>query len=254
METIKTYEDIIKTNYIPQDKFDSLLKRTDVIIKEHNLQKENIDITDTPISPFLLLEDNQEIIMSDEVTKEYHNYIKLINDPSTAFEYSLLLLGRLKEYDGNRFYVLDKIIDCAKKQDKSSRMTNYDLSKLEQEMKKAMAEGYNFISFCHTHPKIDEPEIKTTIASYLTEEEKEKYQVRNPGLNLSLQDLINYDSLYQYIKNPNIKTAETVMMYNGDVAIVTKENNELKVYSNIYESREFNNVSVITRRQSQLKK
>lgn len=38
-----------------------------------------------------------------------------------------------------------------------------------------------------------------------------------------MQDFISYESLCQYfIKNPNIKTAQTVIMYNGEMAMLSK--------------------------------
>lgn len=48
------------------------------------------------------------------------------------------------------------------------------------------------------------------------------------GLNLSLQDFVSYESLYQYFtNNPNVKTAQTVVMYNEEMAMISKENSSL---------------------------
>lgn len=67
-----------------------------------------------------------------------------------------------------------------------------------------------------------------TVASSLSDEVKSSEYIRDAGLNLSLQDFVSYESLYQYFaNNPNIKTAQTVIMYNGEMAMVSKTGDSL---------------------------
>jgi len=57
----------------------------------------------------------------------------------------------------------------------------------------------------------------------LSDEVREEEYIREAGLNLSLQDFISYEGLYQFfIKKPNIKTAQTVIMYNGEMVMLSK--------------------------------
>ncbi len=68
----------------------------------------------------------------------------------------------------------------------------------------------------------------TTIASHFPDEVKTSEYIRDAGLNLSLQDFVSYESLYQYFtNNPNVKTAQTVVMYNEEMAMISKENSSL---------------------------
>lgn len=58
--------------------------------------------------------------------------------------------------------------------------------------------GYDYISMGHTHPNIPKEERTTTIANYLSDEVRDSEYIREAGLNLSLQDFVSYESLYQY--------------------------------------------------------
>lgn len=47
-------------------------------------------------------------------------------------------------------------------------------------------------------------------------------------MNLSLQDFVSYESLYEYFKNnPNIRTCKTVIMYSGEMVMLGKKNDKL---------------------------
>lgn len=62
----------------------------------------------------------------------------------------------------------------------------------------------------------------------MTDEEKNAEYIRDAGLNLSLQDFVSYESLYDYFKNnPNIRTGQTVIMYNGEMVMLGKQQNKL---------------------------
>ncbi len=250
METIEEIKSLV---YKTSEVFPKVLERTEQVIQEHHLDQDHIDITDTPISPFLFKEDPIEVIFSEEVTEAYLEYLRKINDPVTAFEYSLLLFGHLRELDDQRFYVVEKLLDCSEKEKQNSRTTSYDVEKVQREIDRALEDKYTFISFCHTHPRIPESECTTTVASYLSTEERAHFGVRNPGLNLSLQDLIQYENLYRYSKGRAMLPFETVLMYNGDIAMFYRDDDGYHVCQNVFESKEFKNVSIIES-QDQIKK
>ena len=233
MQDIKIREDLKKSNIltIPVD--------------------EGMDITETPISPFNIKDDQIEIFLSEEVTKEYNKLVKMINEPSTALEYPIVLLGKHKEADGIRFYFVDKLYYCYNQDQKlSSRVVYYDQSKLNEIINYANQNGYNFVSLAHTHPNISQEEKANTIAGNLSDEIKEQFKIREAGLNLSFQDLIQYESLYEYYKdNPNIRTFETIIMYNGEIAMFGKHNEKYKKIVNIYDGLTFENIKTATNKQ-----
>ena len=171
-----------------------------------------------------LEDDYTPMLFLPEVTDAYKKLVAMINVPATAKEYSFILLGKSGILQGEKCYLIDQMIDCnAKDSDLSNRVTRMDDQKLNQTISFALQHGYDFISIGHTHPAIPEKEKLITIANFLSAEMKEKEYIREPGLNLSLQDFISYESLYQYFeKNPNIKTAQTVIMFNGEMAMISK--------------------------------
>lgn len=231
MTQIKSIEDIRKTELFGTSNFESIINQSLQVLNNNPelVSKRNMDIGDVPISPMTIEDDYTPIIFSSEVVESYKRLVKLINIPETAKEYSFVMLGKLGNFAGYKCYVVDKLIDCNSEDvDLSSRITKMDEDKLNKTIQFALQNGYNFISLGHTHPNIPEEERLSTIATYLSDEVKNSEYIRNAGLNLSLQDFVSYESLYQYfVNNPNVRTAQTVIMYNGEMAMISKENSSL---------------------------
>lgn len=229
---IKTIDDVEKSKLFSDDRFAIIMYKAQEILKEHNKEfaNRNMDIGDTPISPVSLDEEDTPIILSDNVDEAYNKLVKTINNPETALEYSFVLLGKSAKLANEKCYIIDQIIDCSLHDEKlSSRQTRMDNDKLNEIIKNAKKSRYNFISIGHTHPNIPEEERKSTIANFLTLEEKKEEYIRDAGLNLSLQDFVSYESIYKYFKenNPNMRTCQTVIMYNGEIVMFGKNNNKL---------------------------
>lgn len=232
MIDIKSLADIKQCNLLGDNNLDNIINESLQVLKQNPelTATRNMDITDTPISPMALADDYTPVLFSKEVMVGYSKLLKLINNPETACEYSFILLGKKGKLAGEDCYVIDKIIDC-NLQDSvlSNRITKIDENKLNETIRYAFQNGYNFISLGHTHPCIPQEESKMTIANYLTDEVKEKEYIREAGLNLSLQDFISYESLYQYLINyPHIITGQTVIMFNGEIAMISKHAFSLK--------------------------
>lgn len=235
MTEIKSLEDVKQSGLFSDHNFDNIINETLQVLNQNSelLSTRNMDITDCPISPMAIADDYTPILFSKEVMDEYYKIVKMINNPETAYEYSFVLLGKKGKIAGEDCYVIDKIIDCNSKDSMlCNRITKIDEEKLNASIRYALQNGYNFISLGHTHPRISQEESEMTIANYLTAEVKEKEYIRASGLNLSLQDFISYESLYQYLLNyPTITTGQTVIMFNGEIAMINKNASSLKRFT-----------------------
>lgn len=231
MREIRTLTDVQQSELFGTSNFDIIINNSMQVLSNHPelVSLKGMDIGDTPISPMSLEDDYTPILFSPEVMSSYKRLVELINIPETAKEYSFVLLGKLGTLGGQRCYLIDQMIDCnSQESDLSSRVTKIDEQKLNQTVQFALQNGYSFISLGHTHPNIPEEERTTTIANYLSDEVREGEFIREAGLNLSLQDFVSYENLYQYfVKNPNIKTAQTVIMFNGEMAMISKMGSSL---------------------------
>ena len=231
MTEIKSIKDIEQVRLFGGSNFNNIISQSLQVLNDIPalVSERNMDIGDTPISPMMIEDDYTPIFFSPEVIEEYKRLVEIINVPETSKEYSFVLLGKLGSFGGEKCYIVEKLIDCSKEDsDLSNRMTKTDENKLNETIRFALQNGYNFISLGHTHPNIPEEERLTTIASYLPEEVKNSEYIRDAGLNLSLQDFISYESLYQFFaNNRNIRTCLSVIMYNGEIAMVSKENSSL---------------------------
>lgn len=231
MNEIKTLSDIKESGIFGASNFDNIINASLQVLSERPelISERSMDISDTPISPMSLDDDYTPVLFSHEVVSNYKKLVEIINAPETAKEYSFVLLGKSGTFNGEKCYLVDQIIDCTlQESDLSSRVTQMDQEKLNQAVQTALRSGYDFISIGHTHPNIPQEERTTTIANYLSDEVRCGEYIREAGLNLSLQDFVSYESLYQYFaKNPNIRTAQTVIMFNGEMAMVSKTGTSL---------------------------
>jgi len=231
MENIKTLEDVKKSNLFGTSNFDNIINNSlEVINNNPELSsKRNMDIGDTPISPMALDDDDTLMIFSKEVMDYYKKLVDMINIEETAKEYSFVLLGKSGTFADMKCFLIDQMINCdTDETELYNRQTSMDQEKLNDAVKFGLQNGYDFFSIGHTHPNIPEEEKKETVANYLSDEAKKEAYIREPGLNLSLQDFISYEGLYDYFKdNPNIKTAQTVIMFNGEMAMISKTGSKL---------------------------
>lgn len=143
------------------------------------------------------------------------------------------MLGKPVTFAGEKCYYVDRIVDCNSSIDNlSSRETKMDEKKLNDAVNFGRTNGYDFYSLSHTHPTVSDIDKQTTLASYLPDEVKENEYIREAGLNLSLQDFVSYEALYQYFQsNPNIRTCQTVIMFNGEMVMFSKQSDELKRFA-----------------------
>ncbi len=236
MEEIKTLEDLKKSQIFKYDRYSKILDETQKILNKNSASFSDKDITDAPISPMLLDDCTQNVILSSEVISEYKKILPIINNPDTALEYGYLLVGRKIKTDSlDTAILIEYIFDISKRDNINNRSVEYDNEKLNKIVSSLSEVGCDFMCICHTHPLISKTENKTTIANYLDDETKNSECIRDAGLNLSLQDILGYISLYNQAKKyyPNVEFASTVIMYNGELAMFGIDSGNLVRYVNI---------------------
>ena len=209
--------------------FDPVIGETIDIINRENIMVngELLDASYTPLSPTLFPSNNDPVLVSVDVQEKIQEIITKINNPETALEYSFLIIGKTINSDGNLLYVISDIVDCTDYDNIQERKTSIDSAKLNRAFSEALNNGCSFISIAHTHPIVSQEVEETSIYHYLSDEMRKSQNLKPVGLNLSLQDLIQFESFHSQVAsiNPSISTFQTVIMYDGEIAMLTTDNN-----------------------------
>lgn len=233
MKTIQEY----RSSSIYNENLEDIVTTSNDIINE-KLNGTNIDITDTPIPVTIFNSNGDDVYFSITSSKKYKDLVSKISSlGATSKEYSFLLIGKSINSDDGTYYIIDHLLDVSGN-NLSNRLTSVDTNKLQKYIEWAVKNNYDLISFGHTHPLTSEEERKTTIANYMDSSFKEYNDIREPGLNVSLQDLVSYDSLYEQISRiyPNKfkHVLDTIIMFNGEICMIEKDSGFYKRLTNIY--------------------
>jgi len=195
--------------------------------KEYNLTNFE-DICGIPIAPELIPDKfDSEIMLSSEVTDKYNRLVEAINHSESAKEYPFLLLGEIIPGTTDSVVFYDLIPCCRDDYKPESTSVNYDSAILLDS-----ANLYNVIAIGHTHPLLDESETCDVFTSKIKESDKEKFNIKQAGLNVSTQDI--YQSFFVQEQLKNNKILECVIMYNGDLILIDMDGDELSKYPSIY--------------------
>lgn len=260
MKTIQEYRD----SNICNERLEAVITNSNDIINDKFIGS-NIDITDTPIPVTMFDNDSNDVYFSVSSSKEYNDLVSKINSlGESSKEYSFLLIGKSINSDDGTYYIIDYLLDISGS-NLSNRLTSVDINKLQKYIEWAISNNYNLISIGHTHPLISDDEKKTTIARYMDFEFKEYNDIREPGLNLSLQDLISYDSLREQINNIYSNKfkhiLDTIIMFNGEICMIEKDSNFYKRFTNMYVTRinkdneiDYDKVEVLEKKENVVKK
>lgn len=174
-------------------------------------------VSDIPISPFIIQDNGEEIIISEEIYTCYQEFIKRINDPKTAEEIPFVLVGNRKKNNGKSYIVLEKI-EYSISDDLSDLCVKLDAEKIERLIKDSQ---YSVIAIGHTHGNVDDSKKRQVLASQLSQNLIDKYQIRDVGLNLSIADIDSHQIVVDYAERyGNKEILQTVIMYNGDMVIL----------------------------------
>ena len=82
-----------------------------------------------------------------------------------------------------------------------------------------LSKKYSVISIGHTHGNLSEAKKANVLANLLPEDIREKYKIRESGLNISIADIWQHYA-YQEIASQldsEVQVNQTIIMFNGDI-------------------------------------
>lgn len=193
-------------------------------------------IEELPVPLEAIENDQNELYMSEEVIQTLKEYYSKITNPETAFEYPILLSGNFSERNLNLTNI--KIL---KEDDLNNEILKNDSYSAKQfeEITNAEERGNNLLISTHTHPTPSKTVIENSVSQNWSEDIKNRYKIKELGLNLSFQDIhqIVYlqDALEGFVPEET-KVMGAVLMHNGDFVVYSIEEGKLqKFVTNIKE-------------------
>lgn len=178
----------------------------------------NTEVSDIPISPTIMQESNEKIIISLKVYEIYKKLVQRINNPETSQEIPFLLLGNKREINGETCTIIEDI-----HYDISKALSDTSVTDDEEKFRELMNdETYSVISIGHTHGNVSEQLKLTSLARTLPNEIKEKYDIRDTGLNISVADIWQHEAFISIAKelSTSKEILQTIIMFNGDMVMI----------------------------------
>ena len=197
-----------------------------------NEENDDYEISDIPMSPKIMKNSNEQVIMSQKVFDTYLKLVQRISNPETAEEIPFFLLGNSKVVDGKRIVEYEDIIYDIKGALSETRVST-DGNKFNELLKD---ERYNVISIGHTHGNVREEIKKKSLAANLPQDLIDMYGIRTTGLNISISDIWQheyYKKIAEQMTEGRKQIFQTVIMYNGDFITINSDtiskSNDVKV-------------------------
>ena len=181
------------------------------------------EISDIPLSPISISSNEEKIVLSEKVFETYRQLVGRINNPQTAQEVPFLLLGKNKTIDNEECIVFEDIVFSNNNFD-SLKDTSVSI---DEELFKnyASSSDYDVISIGHTHGNVEEQIKNNSLARKLSSEVKDKYAIRDTGLNVSVSDIWQHEAFKQIASQlGNKRVMQTIIMYNGDIVVINDKN------------------------------
>ena len=153
------------------------------------------EISDIPLSPISISSNEEKIVLSEKVFETYRQLVGRINNPQTAQEVPFLLLGKNKTIDNEECIVFEDIVFSNNNFD-SLKDTSVSI---DEELFKnyASSSDYDVISIGHTHGNVEEQIKNNSLARKLSSNIKDKYAIRDTGLNVSVSDIWQHEAFKQ---------------------------------------------------------
>ena len=183
----------------------------------------SFEISDIPLSPIIIANNEEKVLLSEKVYEIYKELVNRINNPHTAQEIPFLLLGK-NEIINNEDYIVFEDIVFPNTNLESLKDTSVSID--EELFKKFVSfSDYSVISIGHTHGNTSEDIKNNSLARNLSNEIKEKYAIRDTGLNVSVSDIWQHEAFKQIVNNLGNKAImQTIIMYNGDIVVINDKN------------------------------
>ena len=192
------------------------------------------EVIDIPLSPTIMQASEDEIILLQQVYEEYKKMVEKIKNPNTSQEIPYILLGNRKEINGRDIIFIENIAYC-----NNSSLDDLHVSIDEQQFRQlASNSSYSVISIGHTHGNVSEDKKEKSLVRNISDEVKQKYDLRDIGLNISVSDIWQHEAFRQIAQQyGNKEVFQTVIMYNGDIIMmnsngISKSNSIQSVLSN----------------------
>lgn len=192
------------------------------------------EVSDIPLSPTIMQDSEDEIILLQQVYEEYKKMVEKIKNPNTSQEIPYILLGNRKEINGRDIIFIENITYC-----NNSSLDDLHVSIDEQQFRQLASNSpYSVISIGHTHGNVSEDKKEKSLVRNISDEVKQKYDLRDIGLNISVSDIWQHEAFRQIAQQyGNKEVFQTVIMYNGDIIMmnsngISKSNSIQSVLSN----------------------
>lgn len=192
------------------------------------------EVSDIPLSPSIIQDSGEQIIISPIVYEQYQKLVSRISNSDTAQEIPFILLGNKKDVYGKIVTLIEDIVYCVQSSLDDLRVT------IDEELfRKYVADSaYSVVSIGHTHGNVSEDKKRNTLTSNISNDIRQKYDIRDVGLNISVSDIWQQEA-FKYIASNygNKEIMQTVIMYNGDIIMlssngISKSNNIQTILSN----------------------
>ena len=184
-----------------------------------------------PIPTDLIKEGDYSISLSQEIKEHFDAYNELINSEETAFEYPFLITGKISEtgeIKATNITQLNSTTDILNNE--IVKMSSYSRL-LTQNILEAKEKGEDIYILGHTHPIPNQIAKQSSLTEKLDTDSKNRFHIKELGLNLSLQDLyqlIYFEHAIKGIVPPNSKIFLSVLMFNGEVYFINIEDRKFR--------------------------
>ncbi len=159
-------------------------------------------------------------------------YLELINSEleNEAVEYPFLITGKTAENNSINLKHIQLLYDNPKNLKQTE--VQPDSKILGKSIAEDIKQGNDIFVLSHTHPKIKDEVKKESLTDKISDEIKEKYNIKEVGLNFSLQDLFQLVVFEENLKKhfgEKLKAYISILMFNKDMYMVHIEDGTFKV-------------------------
>ena len=196
------------------------------VSNEQNIYDPNA-LFDIPIPLELIEEDKTPITVNESLKGPLNELLDIIKDKEKGKEYPFLLTGSSKDEDG----MIKDMKFTFNIQYLKNNYAEINPELLQEGIQNGINNNYDTYIICHTHPNIQDEEKQKILASKISPKLKEKFGIKEAGLNLSLQDLRQLFAFNHRLKDrlpPNSTVYMAVLMHNGAFEAVHIENGKFK--------------------------